>query len=173
MSYRPVRLPRSSSQLIRHESSAFVARLPRGFWRVEVLVNRHGRGEEVFGAHDMDTALGINELGDVDVAGGGDEGVGFIAGDVGMVGILLGEKGDHVADSHLGGGFEVLVETHGDILRWGFAAGPKEMLILVNDELERASELSFKSGDVDFAVALSGVAVPDFEESAFGVDGDI
>ena len=90
----------------------------------------YGRCEEGFGAHDVDTALGINELGDVDVAGGGDEGVGFIAGDVGMVGILLGEKGDHVADGHLGGGFEVFVETHGDVLRWGFGAGPEERWLI-------------------------------------------
>src|SRR3989442_1236889 len=33
------------------------------------------RGEEGFGAHDVDTALGINELGDVDVAGNRDEGI--------------------------------------------------------------------------------------------------
>ena len=32
----------------------------------------------------MNAALGINELGDVDVAGDGDEGVGIFAGDVGV-----------------------------------------------------------------------------------------
>lgn len=36
-------------------------------------------GEEGFGAHDVDATLGINELGDVDVAGDGDEGVGVVA----------------------------------------------------------------------------------------------
>lgn len=82
--------------------------------------------EEDFGAHDVDTALGINELGDVDITGNGDEGVGVVAGDVGVVGILFGEEGDHVADGHLGGGFEVFVEAHGDVLGGGFGTGPEE-----------------------------------------------
>ena len=63
-----------------------------------------GGGEEGFGAEDVDAVVGVDELGDVDVAGGGDEGVGVVAGEVGVVGVLLGEEGDHVADGHLGGG---------------------------------------------------------------------
>ncbi len=51
----------------------------------------------------MDATFGVDELGDVDVAGGGYEGVGVVAGEVRMVGELLGEEGDHVADGHLGG----------------------------------------------------------------------
>jgi hypothetical protein len=47
-------------------------------------------GEKDFGAEDVDTVIGINELRDVDVAGGGDEGVGVVAGEVGVVGVLLG-----------------------------------------------------------------------------------
>ncbi len=47
------------------------------------------------------------------------------------------------------------------------------MLIFVNDELEGAGELGFEGGDVDFAVALAGVAVACFEERALGVDGDV
>ena len=69
------------------------------------LVGGGWGGEEVFGAHDVDTALGINELGNVDVAGNRDEGVGVVAGDVRVVGNLLGEEGDHVADGHFGGDF--------------------------------------------------------------------
>ena len=134
-----------------------------------------GGGEEVFGAHDVDTALSINELGDVDVAGNGDEGVGVVAAHVREIGVLCGEKGDHVTDGHLGGGFEVFVEAHGDVLGWSFGAGPEEAgvagLGLVDDELEGAGELSFERGDVDFAVALIGVAVAYFKERAFGVDG--
>ena len=41
----------------------------------------------------------------------------------------------------------------------------------MDDELEGAGELGFECGDVDFAVALVGVAVSCFKESAFGVDG--
>ncbi len=33
--------------------------------------------------------------------------------------------------------------------------------------------MGFEGGDVDFAVALAGVAVACFEESTFGVDGDV
>jgi len=92
---------------------------------------------------------------------------------MGVVGDLLGEKGDHVADGNLGGVFEVFVEAHGDVGGGGFTAGPEEMLIFVDDELKGAGELGFEGGDVDFAVALSGVAVADFEVGTFGVDGDI
>jgi hypothetical protein len=134
-------------------------------------------GEEGFGAHDVDAALGVDELGDVYVAGGGDESVGFVAREMGVVGDLLGEEGDHVADGHLGGGFEVFVEAHGDVLGGGFAAGPEEAVgvveaAFVDDELKGAGELGFEGGDVDFAVALAGVAVADFEVGSFGVDGD-
>jgi hypothetical protein len=135
-------------------------------------------GEEGFGAHDVDSALGVDELGDVDVAGGGDEGVSFVAGETGVVGDLFGEEGDHVANGHLGGGFEVFVEAHGDVLGRGFAAGPEEAVgvgeaSLVDDELEGAGELGFEGSDVDFAVALASMAVTDFEVGALGVDGDV
>ena len=91
---------------------------------------------------------------------------------------MFGEKGDHVADGHLGSGFKVEVEAHGDVLRGGFAARPEEAMgvvevAFVDDELEGSGELSFKGGDVDFAVALSGVAVADLKVGAFGVDGEI
>ena len=87
-----------------------------------------GPGEEGFGAHDVDAALGVDELGDVDVAGGGDEGVGVVAASArgAWGGWLLREEGDHVADGHLGGGLEVGVEAHGDVLSRGFAAGPEK-----------------------------------------------
>ena len=45
--------------------------------------------------------------------------------------------------------------------------------LLVDDELEGAGEHGLHGGDVDFAVALAGVAVTGFEECAFGVDGDV
>ncbi len=126
----------------------------------------------------MDTAFGINELGDVDIAGDGDEGVGVVAGEVGVVGDLLGEEGDHVADGHLGGGFKVFAEAHGDVLSGGFGAGPEEAvgvvgLGFVDDELEGSGELGFEGGDVDFAVALACVAVADFKEGSGGVDGNV
>ena len=135
-------------------------------------------GEEGFGAHDVDTALGINKLGDVDVAGNGDEGVGIVAGDMGVVGILLGEEGDHVADGHLSGGLEVQIESHCDVLSRSFSSGPDKTVRIVevtfvDDELEGAGELGFQSGDVDFAVALTGVTVTDFKVRAFGVDREI
>ena len=42
----------------------------------------------------------------------------------------------------------------------------------MDDELEGAGELGFDGGDIDFAVALAGVAVAGFEEGSFDVDGD-
>ena len=134
-----------------------------------------GVGEEGFGAEDVDAVVGVDELGDVYVAGGGDEGVGVVAGEMGVVGVLLAEEGDHVADGHLGGGFEVGGEAHGDVVGGGFGAGPEELLaggfVFVDDELEGAGEEGFEGGDVDFAVALAGVAVAGFKEGAGSVDG--
>jgi hypothetical protein len=126
----------------------------------------------------MDTALGINELGDVNVAGNGDQGIRILPGDVGMVGILLGEEGNHIADGHLGGSFEIEVKSHADVLRGSFRAGPDEAVRIVevafmNDELEGSGELSFKRSDIDFPVALTGVAVAYFKVRAFGVDREI
>ena len=45
--------------------------------------------EQGFGAHDMDAAVGIDELSDVDVTGNRNKRVGVIASDVGVVGILF------------------------------------------------------------------------------------
>jgi len=90
-----------------------------------------------------------------------------------MVGVLLGEEGDHIADSHLGGGLEVLIEAHRDVVGGGFTSGPEEMLIFMDDELEGSGELGLHGGDVDLSVALAGVAVAYLEEAAFGVDGDV
>ena len=104
-------------------------------------------GEEGFWAEDVDAVVGVYELGDVYVAGGGDEGVGVVAGEVGVVGVLFGEERDHVADGHLGGGFEVGGEAHGDVGGGGFGAGPEEALArgfaFVEDELEGAGEEGF------------------------------
>ena len=141
------------------------------------LVRASRDGEEDFGTHNVDSALGVDELGDVDVAGYGDEGVGIVAGEMGA-GKLLGEEGDHVANGHLGGDLEVFVEAHGDVLGGGFGARPEEAVRIVeaafmHDELEGSGELGFESGDVDLAVALVGVTVTGLKESAFGVDGII
>jgi hypothetical protein len=122
----------------------------------------------------VDTAFGINELGDVDVAGYGDKGVGVIAGEMGA-GKLLGEEDDHVANGHLGRSLEVFVEAHGDVLGGGFGAGPDEAVGIVeaafmHDELKGSGELGFEGCDVDFAVALVGVTVACFKERALSVD---
>ncbi len=67
------------------------------------------------------------------------------------------------------------MEAHGDVGGGGFGARPEEAFpggfALMNDELEGAGEEGFEGGDVDFAVALAGVAVAGFEEGSGGVDG--
>ncbi len=47
------------------------------------------------------------------------------------------------------------------------------MHVLAHDELKRADERSFERGDIHFAVALSGVAVAHFKESAGRVHGNV
>ena len=139
------------------------------------LGGQAGAGEEAFGADNVNTRLGINELRDVDITRSRDEGVGVITREVGKVRVLLGQKGNHVAHGHFGGGFKVFVEAHGDVRRRGFGAGPEKALLggfaLVDDELEGAGEEGFEGGDVDFTVALAGMTVSGFEEAAGGVDG--
>ena len=113
----------------------------------------------------------------VNVAGGGDELVGVFAGE-GWEGRAagswwLGEEGDHVAHGHLGGGLGVFAEAHGDELGGSLGEVPEEArgagLGFVDDELEGSGELGLEGGDVDLAVALSGVTVSGFEGSC-GVD---
>ena len=122
----------------------------------------------------MDPRLGIDELRNVNVTGGRNKGIGVISGEVRIVGILLGEEGDHIAHSHLRGFGQVLVEAHGNIGRRSFGPRPEQMffggLALMDDELKGAREEGLKGCDVDFSVALAGMAVAGFKESAAGVD---
>ncbi len=142
----------------------------RGFWG----------GKERFRAQDVNPVIGINEFRNVDVAGGGYKGIGVIFGEGRkrrVFGSLfgVGEERDHVADGDLSGFGEIRIETHFDVVGGGFGAGPAEFLAgggaFVNDELEGAGEEGFEGGDVDFAVALAGVAIAGFEEGSGGPDG--
>src|SRR5437868_15096280 len=47
------------------------------------------------------------------------------------------------------------------------------MHVLAHHELKRAVERSFQRGYIDFAVALSGVAVAYFKEGASGMNRDV
>ena len=76
-------------------------------------------------------------------------------------------------DGELGGFVEIFVQAHGDEVRGRFGAGPAQVHVFAHDELERADQGSLHSGDVDFAVALAGVAVADLEERAGGVHGNV
>src|SRR6516225_2122652 len=49
---------------------------------------------------------------------------------------------------------------------------PAQFHVLADHELKLALQRGFQSSDVDFAVALSGVAVADREQRAAHVDGD-
>ena len=83
------------------------------------------------------------------------------------------QKIDHLADGERGAGIQVIVEAHGDVVRGRFGARPLQVQVLAHDELKRADERSFESGDVHFAVALAGVAVADFKERAGRVHGNV
>src|SRR6202158_5760132 len=83
------------------------------------------------------------------------------------------EEIDHLADGERGAGVQVIVEAHGDVVGGRFGARPFQMHVLAYDELKGADEGSFKSGDVHFAVALSGVAVADFKERTRRMHGKI
>ena len=135
-----------------------------------------GAGEDALGTEDVDAAVGVDELGDVHIAGDGDERVGVVPREMGEVGILLGQERDHVADRHLGGSLQVLAEAHGDVSGRCLGAGPQQPvggIALVDDELEGARQKGLEGGDVDLTVALACVTVPGFEESPLGVDGDV
>lgn len=79
----------------------------------------------------MDTAFGINELGDIDVAGDGDERIGVFPGEMGTR-KLFREEDDHVANCHLGGRLEIFVEAHGDVLGRGLGTGPDKAVGIVD-----------------------------------------
>ena len=124
----------------------------------------------------MDALVAVDELGDVDVAGDRDEGVGLLARHARMVSHLLGEERNHVAHGNHGSAGEVLIEAHGDVVCRCLSARPEQRAfsgtLLMNEELEGAGQLRLHGGDVDLAVALAGVAVAGFEERSFGVHGD-
>ena len=73
----------------------------------------------------------VDELGDSDVAGDRDERVAVGAGQVGMVGILVGKESDHVADGKFGSLLEVFVEAHCDVVGGCLSAGPEEAVGIV------------------------------------------
>src|SRR5205807_6666983 len=84
---------------------------------------------------------------------------------------LFDEEIDHLADRNLGRLIQVLVESHGDVVRRGFSARPQNMNIFAHNELERASQGSFECREMHLAVALARMAVADLEESPFCENG--
>src|SRR6185437_16684992 len=119
--------------------------------------------------HHVYAFVAVNEFGDVKVGGDAREHVRVVAGDV----FFGDEEIDHLADGERGAGVQIVVEAHGDVVRGRFGSRPLQVHVLAHDELKRADERSFESGDVHFAVALPGVAVADFKERAGRVHGNV
>ena len=69
------------------------------------------------------------------------------------------------------------MEAHGDVGGGGFGAGPERGAgVVVGLALCRMNwkvpvSMGFEGGDVDFSVALSGVAVADLEEAPLALTG--
>src|SRR5439155_19117673 len=122
-----------------------------------------------FGEHHVDAFVAVDEFGDVEIGGDAREHVGIVAREM----LFRDEEIDHLADGERGAGVQVIVEAHGDVVRGCFGARPLQAHVLAHDELKRADERSFESGNVHFAVALSGVAVADLEERAGSVHGNV
>lgn len=117
----------------------------------------------------MDAYVAVYELGDVEVDGDAGKHVGVVAGHV-----LFGdEEVDHVAEGVFGGLFQVGAEAHADVVGGCFSARPEQRLLFVDDEAKGTGEEGFHGGDVDFAVALTGVAVARDEEGTGGGDRDV
>ncbi len=117
----------------------------------------------------MDAFVAVNELADDEVGGDAGEDIGFFFGEA----FDGDEEVEHFADGDLGGEGEVLIHAHDDEVGGSFGAGPFEVDVFADDEAEGTGERGFHGGDVDFAIALAGVAVADLEEGAFDVDGDV
>ena len=103
----------------------------------------------------MGPARAVHHLGHVEVAGHAAQHVGVVAGEV-----LFGhQEGNHFAHRVLGGQGKVLVQAHADVGGGRFGAGQGEVQVLAHDKLQGARERSFQGRDIDFAVALAGVAI--------------
>ena len=79
---------------------------------------------------------------------------------------------NHLADSDLGCCRKVSVRTHGDNMCWGFCTRPGEMHVFADNKLQNALQRGLDRSNVDFAVTLGGMAVPNLKESSFNMDRD-
>jgi hypothetical protein len=97
------------------------------------------------------------------------EDVGVVAGHL----LLDDQKVHHFAHRQARGFVQILVQTHGDVVRWGFGAWPAQPLSFPQMQFERASERSLKGRSGDLAVPLPRVAVADREQGARHVHGQV
>src|SRR5690348_1245596 len=125
--------------------------------------------KDVLRADGVDAHVAVHELRDVDIDGDAGEHVCVVAGEM----LLRDEEVDHVADGHFRGGLQVRAEAHADVAGGRLSARPEQMLILVDNEAEGAGEEGLQRRNVDFAIALTGVPIADFEERSFRVDGNV
>ena len=95
--------------------------------------------------------------------------IGIIAAEV----FLIDEEVNHVADRERGGFLQVRAEPHADVVGGRLRTRPEQVLVLVDHEAEGPGKEGLHGGDVDFAVALAGVAISNFEERSLGMDRDI
>src|SRR6202453_2716791 len=126
-------------------------------------------GENVLRTYRMNAHASVHQLSDVDIDRYAGQHIGVIAAQV----LLVNQEVDHVAHCEGGRFLQVRTEAHADVGGGGLGSRPQKMLVLVNNEPECSREEGFESGDIDFTVALSGVAVANFKERALGVDGNV
>ncbi len=107
----------------------------------------------------------VDELRDRHVAGDARELVGLM-----LVHLLRRcEEVDHLLDRDSRRDAQVDIGAHRDVMRVRFTARPRQLHSLAHGQLDASAQRGFDRGLIDFAVALRGMAVADFEERAFHV----
>src|SRR5579864_1736915 len=58
------------------------------------------------------------------------------------------------------------MESHADVVRWGFGSWILLMCALVHHKLQRTHERGLHGSDIHFTVALPGVTIPNLKQGA-------
>jgi chitinase len=118
--------------------------------------------EDVLRAHGVHADLLVHELGDVQVHREAAQMVGVFPGET----LDRRQEVDHLPDCGLGGGDQVLIRAHGDVVLRGLGPGPLQRHALAQDDLELPLQRGLQGSLGHLAVTLHRVAIPHLEQAA-------
>src|ERR1700761_5276937 len=118
--------------------------------------------KDSLGQHNMDAHIAIYQLRNVYVGGYAAQHIGIGLGHL----FFLHQVADHLPNGDMGSDIQIPVTAHGDDMRGGL--GPREMeaFAFMDDKLQFCNKGGLDSRNIDFSIALGGMAIPDLEQGA-------